>query len=57
MEARVNQSTLPHEEAQACAITVLRAMRFPPPRAEDAGKVQGFGFELGRFLDTDAGAR
>jgi hypothetical protein len=44
--ARVNRATLPHEEAQACALAVLRGMRFPPPIAEDAGKTQGFGFEL-----------
>jgi serine/threonine protein kinase len=42
--ARVNRSTMPHKEAQTCALDALRATRFPPPRAEDAGKTLGFGF-------------
>jgi len=44
--ARVNRSTVPNEAAQACAIAALRATRFPPPRGEDVGSPQGFGFEF-----------
>jgi hypothetical protein len=47
IEARVNRSTMPQQEAQVCAINVLRATRFPPPRAEDAGKILSFGFAFG----------
>jgi hypothetical protein len=49
IEARVNKSTMPQQEAQVCAINALRATRFPPPRAEDAGKVLEFGFAFGEF--------
>jgi eukaryotic-like serine/threonine-protein kinase len=44
--ARVNQSTVPDEKAQTCALDVLRAARFPPPLGEDAGRRIGFGFQL-----------
>jgi serine/threonine protein kinase len=47
IEARVNLSTMPQQEAQVCAINILRATRFPPPRAEDAGKILSFGFVMG----------
>ena len=53
IEARVNRSTMPHQDAQACAINVLRATRFPPPRAEDAGKPLGFGFLYGEPPQDD----
>ncbi len=44
IEARVYMSSLPNEDAQACALAALRATRFPPPLGEEAGKVLGFGF-------------
>lgn len=42
--ARVDETTMPHQGAQACALAVLRSTRFPPPKAEDVGQPLGFGF-------------
>lgn len=53
IEARVQQSTMPQQEAQACALNILRSTRFPPPKAEEAGTILGFGFEFGEVDKTE----
>jgi predicted Ser/Thr protein kinase len=46
VSARVKSSTMPNEDAQACAVAAMRGARFPPPPGEEAGAPKTFGFEF-----------
>jgi TonB family protein len=58
----VRKSDIPNERAQACALEAMRTAHFPPPRAEDVGRVLAFGFtyaslpDLEKRLRRDGGA-
>jgi hypothetical protein len=44
--ARLARSTIPEIGAQACVLEALRSARFPPPRGEEAGRLESWGLSF-----------
>ena len=57
VSARVRSSTMPNEDAQACAVAAMRATRFPPPPGEEAGAPKAFGFEFATRAEQERNRR